>query len=366
MRKGVIRMPWGESLKEINSASIDDLHEYFSRPADKVLDLVRQRKDKPIVIYGATGKWMSDLTEMLLRAIRETGASGRNFHIVSRFSRKSDFDKRFSKYQDLFIAHVADFVNPQKSSMKAIPDDAAWVIYGLGYKFRTHESEEEYAHLCSLYGNYIPHKILNYHKQADVVVIGSANGVDLTPIDNQAKDDAPLVPKDGNLYGISIRDKEVVVRQAIEGSSSKAVILRGAYMTDLTYGGIETPALAVRDEKVIDLEKLTYFNIISHRDANIYAILAVGSASNPVTTLNLSGHTADIREIAKAAADAFSKTARYKNKPSQLHLLIDGSKILQLYGPPIDSLSDLINAQIFWIMNGGYSRSLNHHVGESM
>jgi len=100
MRKGVIRMPWGESLKEINSASIDDLHEYFSRPADKVLDLVRQRKDKPIVIYGATGKWMSDLTEMLFRAMRETGASGRNVHIVSRFSRKSDFDKRFSKYQD--------------------------------------------------------------------------------------------------------------------------------------------------------------------------------------------------------------------------------------------------------------------------
>ncbi len=95
-------------------------------------------------------------------------------------------------------------------------------------------------------------------------------------------------------------------------------------------------------------------------------VLAVSSASNPVTTLNLSGHTADIRQITETAGKAFGVTVRYTGKPADLHLLIDGSKLESLYGTPIDSLSNLINAQIYWVKNKGYSKALDHHVGVSM
>lgn len=360
-------MSWGNSLSDINSTNLDDLHEYNSRPTEAVLELVYSKRDEDIVFYGATGKWMSDLTEMLLRAILETGTISRKVHIVSRFSRKDEFYKRFDKYRDLFIIHEIDFVNMKEGQLKKVPNDAPWVIYGLGYKFRTSETDEEYARLCYLYGNDIPRSIISHHKQGtDIVVIGSGNGVELTQVDNQAKDDAPLVPKPGNLYGISIRDKEMVIEDVLAGKSSKAIILRGGYMTDLTYGGLEGPVLDVKEGRTINLEKLTYFNIIGHRDANIYALLAVRSASNPVTKLNLSGHTADVRKIAEIAAKAFGKEVRYEGKPQDRHLLLDGSKIEKIYGPPIDSFENLINAQIFWIKNGGYSRRLDHHVGESM
>ena len=358
-------MMWRNTLADINSVDIDDLHEYNSRPTEKVLDLLYKRKYDEIIVYGASGKWMSDLTEMILRAIKETATTGRKVHLISRFRNRDEFDKRFTKYSNLFILHEIDLVN--NPDLKDVPNDAQWVIYGVGYKFRTTETEEEYTRLCKLYGNDIPRIVMNHHrKDADIVVIGSANGINLTRVADQAKDDAPLLPKESNLYGVSIRDKEKVVKEILKGNTSKAVILRGGYMTDFTYGGLETPVLSVLNDKEINLAKLTYFNIIGHRDANIYVILSIDSASNPVTTLNLSGHTVYMRQIVNTAGKAFGKTVRYTGKPAELHLLIDGSKIESLYGSPIDSLSGLINGQIYWIKNGGYSKVLNHHVGESM
>jgi hypothetical protein len=360
-------MTWGNNLSSMNSADIDDLHEYNSRPTEKVLELVSSRKDDEIVVYGATGKWMSDMTEMLLRAISNTGTTKRKLHIVSSLRRKSEFDARFAKYDKFIVLHEVNLVNAKKSDLSDIPNDAKWVIYGVGYKFKTTETDEEYTKLCGIYGNEIPEMVMNHHNQgADIVIIGSANGIELTRIDDQAKDDAPIVPKEGNLYGMSIRDKEKTIKEALKGKSSKAVILRGGYMTDFTYGGIEPIVVAVLNEKEIDLSHLTYFNIIGHRDANVYAILSVDSASNPISTLNLSGHTADVRFIADISGKAFGKVPKYKCKPADLHLLMDGSKIDSIYGKPMDSLMDLIDAQIFWIKNGGYSRNLNHHVGRSL
>ncbi|MGB9596899.1 MAG: hypothetical protein ACPL7B_11515, partial [Candidatus Poribacteria bacterium] len=355
-----------ENLANINSVDIDDLYEYNSRPTEKVIELVASRKDNEIVIYGATGKWMSDMAEMLLRAIRQAGIKSK-LHIVSSLRRKSEFSARFAKYNDLIVAHEINLLNAKSSDLDDIPNSAKWIIYGVGYKFRTTETDEEYARLCGLYGNEIPKMVISHHdRNADIIVIGSANGIELTRVDAQAKDDAPIVPKPGNLYGISIRDKEKTIKETLNGKSSKAVILRGGYMTDLTYGGIEPIVKAVLNEEEIDLSNLTYFNIIGHRDANIYAILSVTSVSNPVTTLNLSGHTADVRLIAETAGKAFGKIPKYNGEPAELHLLMDGSKIESLYGKPIDSLMDLINAQIYWIKNGGYSRNLDHKVGKSL
>jgi len=386
-----VKVMWGKTLTDINSFDINDLHEYSSRPTGKVLELMGERKNDEIVFYGASGKWMSDLAEMILRAIRETGITGRKVHLVSRFSRKDDFEARFAKYSDLYVLHEIDLVNAKESDLREIPDDAPWVIYGVGYKFRTNETEEEYIRLCRLYGSGIPQMVFEHHKYgADIVVIGSANGIELTRVDDQAKDDAPLVPMESNLYGQSIRDKESILIEILEKNvnppsplfqrgnnvlssqrgnkvfASKAVILRGGYMTDFTYGGLEPIVLTVLNEKEIDLAKLAYFNIIGHRDANVYVILSVGSASNPVMALNLSGHTVDVRQVADSAGRTFGKPVRYKGKPAELHLLMDSSKIESLYGKPMDTLDDLINGQIYWIKNGGYSKALNHHVGESM
>ncbi|HGE71699.1 TPA: hypothetical protein ENX78_12735, partial [Candidatus Poribacteria bacterium] len=151
-------MPW-INLANINSVDINDLHEYNSRPTEKVIELIASRKNDEIVIYGATGKWMSDMTEMLLRAIRQAGIKSK-LHIVSSLRRKSEFSDRFAKYNDLIVTHEINLVNAKSSDLIDVPNNAKWVIYGIGYKFRTTETDEEYAKLCGLYGNEIPRMVI--------------------------------------------------------------------------------------------------------------------------------------------------------------------------------------------------------------
>ncbi len=363
-------MAW-KNLSEMNSVNVDDLNEYNSRPDERVLKLFSEKSADNIVFYGATGKWMSDLAEMILRAVLETGTTRRKIHLISRFSRESDFEKRYEKYKGLFLKHKIDLVNLKAGDLNDIPTESEWVIYGAGYKFRTTETKSEYSNLCSLFGKVIPSKIFSHHMSgADIVVIGSANGVELSHENDQAKDDAPLLPKNLNFYGRSIRDKEDVLKAVLETGNtenvSKAVILRGGYMTNFTYGGLEKPVFSVYSGKEIKLDELSTFNIISHRDANIYSLLAVTSASNPVTTMNLSGHTVTVKNIALSAEKQFNIPAKTTGTPGEKHLLIDGSKIESVYGRQTDSLNDLIDGQIRWIKNNGYSIGLDHKVGKSL
>ncbi|MFH1069842.1 MAG: hypothetical protein V1794_09525, partial [Candidatus Glassbacteria bacterium] len=332
--------------------------------------LVGKRRDRDIVIYGATGKWTMDITEMLLRAIRQTGTLGRRVHLVARFSNMERVRSRLAPYQNLYSLHRVDFLNLMMSDLTGIEADASWVIYGIGYKFRTHETEREYERLCNLYGKVIPSLVFTYHrKNSDIVMIGSGNALPPSTVDRQSPDDTPLVPLPQQIYGESIRNKEELLKLVLEGVGedvSRAVILRAMYITNLTYGGLEKPMQAVLRGEPVDLSQAGVFNIISHRDAGIYAILAVQAAANPVATLNLSGHTVAIRTVAEAAAEAWGAGVAYQGRLHNLHLLADDSRLKSLFGLPLDSLDDLLAAQAYWIANKGGSLQLDHKVGQAI
>ena len=359
-------MAW-KNLASLDSVDLHDLNEYMSRPDERVLELVGRRKDMDIVVYGATGKWMMDITEMLLRALRETGTTRRKVHLVARFSRESGVRQRLAAYDGLYRIHRVDFLNLMMHDLTRINADCSWVIYGIGYKFRTHETEEEYIRLCNLYGKVIPSLIFTYHKKSsDIVMIGSGNALPPSPIDAQAGDDSPLEPLKEQIYGESIKNKEEILKFILEDDdsrSSRAVILRAMYMTNLIYGGLEKPMQAVLRDQPVDLGEGGAFNIIGHRDASIYTILAVQAASNPLTTLNLAGHTVELQSVAQAAARSLDKTVKFTGTPKRLHLLADDSRLKKLFGGPVDSLLDLIAAQMYWIRNQGGSLKLDHKVG---
>ncbi len=359
-------MTW-KNLAGIDSVDPGDLNEYMSRPDERVLELVRRRTDREIVIYGATGKWTLDITEMLLRAMRETGVTRCRVHLVARFSNEEYTRARLAPYQGLYRMHKVDFLNLTMSDLVALDAESSWMFYGLGYKFRTNETVEEYRRLCDLYGKVIPSLIFTYHrKNSEIVMIGSGNALPPTPVDRQASDEAPLVPLPQQVYGESIKNKEEILKLILEdggGESSRAVILRAMYMTNLTYGGLEKPMIAVLKGEPVDLEQAGVFNIISHRDASILAILSVDSASNPVTTLNLSGHTVAARTAAEVAAEMFGEPVSYTGTMRSLHLLADDTRIRSIYGGCLDSLEELLAAQAYWIKHRGGSLKLDHKVG---
>jgi hypothetical protein len=359
-------MTW-KNLASIDNVDLADLNEYMSRPDERILELVQRRADQEIVIYGATGKWTMDITEMLLRAMQQTGTTGRRVHLIARFSNEQSIRARLAPYENLYRIHKVDFLNLSMSDLVALDAESSWVFYGLGYKFRTNETEDEYRRLCDLYGKVIPSLIFTYHrKKSDIVMIGSGNALPPTTVDSQAPDEAPLVPLPQQVYGESIKNKEEILKLIVEdgqADSSRAVILRAMYMTNLTYGGLEKPMAAVMKEEPINLEQAGVFNIISHRDASILGILATDSGSNPVSTLNLSGHTVAARTVAEAAAEAFGKPVSYTGRMRSLHLLADDSKIKSLYGGCLDSLEELLAAQTYWMKHRGGSLNLDHKVG---
>lgn len=371
-------MSW-KNLAEINSINLVDMDEYHSRPDNRVNELLTKR-DGDIVVYGARGKFSRHVTLMLLRAIAETKTINRKVHLVSTPRVDKEFDQRIEPYRDFIQQHQIDLVRATESDLKTIPKDAHWVFYLAGYKFaKPGEGDRDYALKCDLYGMVIPSLIFTYHQEgADIVVMGSYNGSKRTTVDNPAKDDAPLEPLPKNYYGQSILNKERVIHAIIEGKElknpSKVVILRGSYYTDAgTYGGFEEEIIKIINDQRIDISEKAYFNLISHRDTAMATILAVKLASEGVSTFNLTGHLADVQRAAQKIAEELRKYSKYSHvkakitgQPPETHLLADGSALEKRLGKPLDSIDDIIYAQVYWIVNNGYNRGINHKIGKSI
>lgn len=371
-------MAW-KSLAEINSVDLKDMDEYHSRPDDRVRELVRKREGD-IVIYGARGKFSRHVTLMLLRAIAETNTTDRKVHIISTPRTDKEFDERIDPYRDFIQQHHIDLIKATESDLKGIPKDASWMLYLAGYKFaKPGEGDSDYALKCDLYGMVIPSLIFTYHQEgADIVVMGSYNGLKKTTVENPAKDNAPLEPLQENHYGQSILNKERVVHAIIEGreleNPSRVVILRGGYYTDAsTYGGFEAEIVKIMNSQSIDLSEKAYFNLLSHRDTAMATILAVKLASKNVSTFNLSGPLVDVQKKAQIIAEELKKYPEYSNvrakftgQQPETHLLADGRALEERLGKPADSIDGIIHAHIYWIVNEGYLRGIKHKIGENI
>jgi hypothetical protein len=371
-------MSW-ENLAKINSVDMRDMDEYHSRPDDRVLKLLSQRKSD-IVIYGARGKFSRHISLMLLRAIRETNTSDRKVYLISSPRQDETFDRAIKPYMDFARQYHVDLLNAKESDLHDIPNDKTWVLYLAGYKFaKPGEGDRDYKLKCDLYGKVIPSLVFIHHQEkADIVVMGSYNGLEKTPIDKPAKDDYPLQPLPENHYGQSILDKERVLHAILKGrdlfDSSKAVILRGGYYTDAsTYGGLEPEILKIMKGQEIDLSQKSYFNLLSHRDAAIATILSVQLATKEICTRNLSGHLVDVRNAVKLVTEELRNYSGYSDikpkitgSPEEAHLLADGSALEKEIGKPIDSIDDIIHAHIYWIINNGYRRGIEHKIGKNI
>ena len=367
------------SLAEIDSVSLEDMDEYHSRPDDRVRQFVGKQSGD-IVIYGARGKFSRHVSLMLLRAIQETRAKVGKVHLVSSPREDREFDKSVKPFADFVQQHHIDLINATESNLLGIPKDARWVLYFAGYKFaRPGDADRDYALKCDLYGMVIPSLVFSYHQQgADIVVMGSYNGLRKTAVDRPADESAPLMPLPANHYGRSILDKERVIHAILEGrgleNPSRAVILRGGYYTDAcTYGGFEPEIRRIMAAEEIDLSEKAYFNLLSHRNTAIATILSKKLVGEPVSTYNLAGWLVDIREAGKLIADELRKYPDYANagakftgKPAETHLLANGSALEAKLGKPNDSLRDIIHAQVYWMINGGYTRGVDHKIGKNL
>lgn len=139
-------------------------------------------------------------------------------------------------------------------------------------------------------------------------------------------------------------------------------------------GGVDAEIRAIRDGQPIDLGQKSYFKLLSHRDTAIAMILALQLAGNPVAVRNLSGHTVDVGDMAFEIEEYAKRPLQHQIPKSQLTgkksgtaLLADDSRVWrEIYTAPTDSLRDIVHAQTYWVLGGGYRREGDQHIGQSM
>ncbi|MFH1850578.1 MAG: hypothetical protein ABH879_10465 [archaeon] len=369
-----------KTLADIDSARLEDLHEYHSRPTEAVLRFFADNTED-MVIYGPSGKFSIHPTLMALRAIKETGTN-RTIDLVKSPRTRPQFERFVEPFRDMITEHRIDLAKANIQSLEVISNRTPLAYYFVGDSCRRqNESDAEYAAKCDTFGYKVPFIVINHHRQgSSIVVMGSYNPVACTRPDNMADDHAPLNPAPDSPYGWSILAKEKVIDRLLDveyPEISYAAIVRGGFFTDGTYSGLLEIIERIAAKAPIDLSQKNWFQLLSDRDAAAASLRAADLVGNPPTRYNLSGtddHIVCVEEAAHTIAEEMRQYPQFAGvepnimgSPRKDGLLANGFALCNHLGfVPVDSLADLIHAQVFWYANNGYLRDNTHRVGEQM
>ena len=104
------------------------------------------------------------------------------------------------------------------------------------------------------------------------------------------------------------------------------------------------------------------FNAIWQRDANSYALRALGHCGTPPRILNITGpETVLVRSAAEFFAARFARPCRLEGTPGPVALLSDSSAARALMGPPGVTTARLMEMVADWVEGGGASLNKPTH-----
>jgi hypothetical protein len=134
---------------------------------------------------------------------------------------------------------------------------------------------------------------------------------------------------------------------------SPLALVRLNYANALRYGVLTDLALAVRDERPIDLA-MGWVNVIWQGDANAMALQCLRHAAQPPFIINLAGSEhLRVRDAAETIGRLLGIEPRFTGTAAPDALLSDASRARQLFGPPHVSTPQLIEWSARWIAGGG-------------
>jgi nucleoside-diphosphate-sugar epimerase len=154
-------------------------------------------------------------------------------------------------------------------------------------------------------------------------------------------------------YAQSCLARERIFEYHSNEYKTPCVIFRLNYAVDLRYGVLVDIARKVHSGEPVDVT-VPAFNAIWQRDANSYALRALGLCSSPPRILNVTGaETVAVREIAWSFAAEFGCECKLQGQEGSSALLSDASLCHSLLGAPSVSFSTLKEWVANWVMRGG-------------
>ena len=313
--------------------STEELEDELSRPGAADVEFLRQLEGD-ILILGAAGKMGPSLARLCRRAADAAGPARR---IVAVSRRPLNLPA-----VDWVACDLLD-----RAQVARLPD-CPNVLYLAGRKFGSSDSPE----LTWAMNTVAPANAAERFRQSRIVVFSTGNVYALRPVaaGGSRETDAPAPVGE---YAQSCLGRERVFEYFANHHGVRCLFFRLNYAVDLRYGVLVDIARRVFEGEAVDLT-VPAFNVIWQRDANSYALRALGHCGAPPRILNITGlETVAVREAAEYFAARFRRSCRFHGDPGPVALLSDASAAASLMGPPAVNTARLMDMVAGWVLSGG-------------
>jgi nucleoside-diphosphate-sugar epimerase len=318
----------------------EDLERCLSEPSEADRAFLRNLRGD-IIILGAGGKMGPSLARLAKRAAVEAGTQTR-VTAVSRFG--SDTVRRGLETAGVDVIS-SDLLNP--AEVAALPD-CENVLYLAGRKFGSTDRPD----LTWAMNAIAPALAAYRYRNSRMVVFSTGNIYGLTDVRSGGSRESDSISPVGE-YAQSCLARERIFEYHSNEYKTKCLIFRLNYAVDLRYGVLVDVARKVYSGEPVDVT-VPAFNAIWQRDANSYALRALGLCSSRPRILNVTGaETINVREIAAEFATRFGRSCELQGHEGSSALLSNASLCHQLLGPPSVPLSTLRDWVAEWVMAGG-------------
>ena len=294
---------------------IEELEDELSRPSEADVEFLRHLEGD-ILILGAAGKMGPSLARLCRRAADAAGPGRRIVAVSRRLISEPGID-----------ALACDLLDrAQVAQLPACPN----VLYLAGRKFGSSDSPE----LTWAMNTVVPANVAERFRPSRIVVFSTGNVYPLRAAGGRwIARDRPAGA------GGRVRADPVSAANASSNISPthhglRCLFFRLNYAVDLRYGVLVDIARKVHAGDPVDLT-VPAFNVIWQRDANSYALRALGHCATPPRILNITGlETVAVRDAAEFFAARFARPCRFQGAPGPVALLSDASAAAALMGPP--------------------------------
>lgn len=298
--------------------------------------------DGDLIVLGAGGKMGPTVCRMARRAI---GDPSRRVIAVSRFGDTAVVERLHAAG---VVTIKADLSDPRAVAALPFADSVVWMA---GQKFGTSGDP---------IGTWTQNVVASVHAAerfagSRIVCFSTGNVYGPSRVADGGSKETDALRPDGE-YAASCVGRERVFESVTRRTGSPLLLYRLFYACDLRYGVVTDVALKVMGGLAIDLAAMPV-NVMWQGDANRLALRALGQASTPAVTLNVTGPLVTVREIAEFVGAAGGITPVFVSKERDDvsgHALVANIDALARSMPyeamPLETLCGLA---VEWIRAGG-------------
>ena len=318
-----------------------ELEDELSRPSEADASATAQLYGD-LLILGVGGKMGPSLARLARRASDAAGVK-RRIIAVSRFSEAS-LPAQLALQGIETIS--CDLLEPGAlSKLPEIPN----VIFMAARKFDTSGAE----HLTWAMNTLLPGLVAERYRNARIVAFSTGNVYPLrTLTEGGAVENTPVGPI--GEYAQSALGRERMFENGSMRWGTPVVLLRLNYAVELRYGVLVDIGRAVFEHRPVSL-RMPAVNVIWQRDANSWCLRSFSHCQSPPFVLNVTGpETLSVRDVAMEFGHRFGIEPIFAPHPTASSaLLSDANKGFKLFGAPLVSAADVIEAIASWIRDGG-------------